>query len=118
VATIFLPGALAVQVIGGQLLAASLLLAPEPPPLPLLLPLVIGVIVTAELIALAARVRTALTRSRPGGLRRIGAAALVGAAVYATTAAAGGRSVPSAFVAIVIASAACAALALALAEER
>lgn len=112
------PGALVVQVVGGLMLVGSLLLDRDWPTALLVLPLVAAVVVTAELIAFAARLSTPFDRSPGHDLRRAGIAAVIAGAVYGIVVLAGTLPGPTGVMAIALGSAACALLALGLAAER
>lgn len=108
------PTAIVAQVALGQLLAASLLTGGDGTPFLLLVPVVAGVIATAELLAITARMATPLDYEPGRDLRRAAAAVLVGAAVFAGVAAVRGAPGPTGLAAIGLASAACIAIALLL----
>jgi hypothetical protein len=82
VGALFSPAAITLQVIGGQALVGGLLLGPNPPDLLLLLPLLAGVVATAELLALVARLDTALERDAGGEFEEIGLSALAAGLVF------------------------------------
>jgi hypothetical protein len=111
------PAAITLQVIAGQVLAASVLLRPDGPAPPLLLvPVVAGVVLTAELLGLVARLDTPL-RPRPAPeLPRMGLSALIGGGVYAAVSLAGGLSGPTGLLAVALGGGACVVLAVVLAR--
>jgi hypothetical protein len=115
VAALFSPAAIVVQVIYGQLLAGSVLLAQDGPAPLLLLPVVVSVVVTAELLALVGRLGTPKGRD-PGGddLHRVGVAAVIGGVVFGAVVLVRGLPGPTGLVAIGVASAALFALAILL----
>jgi len=116
-AALFSPGWITVQVIGGQLLVASILLAPAPPTPLLVLPLVAGIIVTAELLAMVARLDTAPERESGPDLARVAVAGTVGAVVFAAVLLLGTLPGPRGLAAVALASAACLLLGLLLARR-
>ena len=108
------PPAIAAQVIVGQAMAATLLLGPEAPPLVTLLPAVVGVVATAELLALSARLGSPVERSPGPDLRRSLAATAIGAAVFGAVLLAGALPGPSGLAAVTLAAAALTGLAVVL----
>lgn len=76
------PRWIVLQVIGGQLLAAALLLAPGGPDPLWLLPLMVGVTLGAELLGAAARQDSPRGRSPLPELRRAGLSAVVGGGAF------------------------------------
>lgn len=118
VAALFFPAAIAVQVIGGQVLVGSVLLGQDGlAHLLLLLPVVAGVVATAELLAVVARLDTPLERDPGAGLHRVGLAAAIGGAVFAAVVLLGELPGPTGLVAIVLASGACVMLAVLLVKR-
>lgn len=113
-AVLLRPAALAAQVVVGQLLVAAVLLDPGGPPPVTLLPVVAGVVATAELLALAARLDGPFPRDAGAGLREAALATLVGSAAYGAVALLGALPGPSGLAAVALASGACLALALVL----
>lgn len=109
-----LPALIVVQVILGVLLVAGMQLHPAGPTPLLLLPVVAGVIATAELLAVAARVRASFSRDAGEDLRRAWISALIGAVVFGAVALVAGFPGPGGFIAVVLASAACATVAVLL----
>lgn len=112
VAALFSPAAIAGQVIVGQVLVGSVLLAREGPGLLPLLPMVAGVVVTAELLAVVARVDTPLERDPAGDLHRAGRAAVVGGGVFGVVMLVGELPGPTGLAALALASGACVAVAV------
>ena len=112
------PGALVVQVIGGLLLVGGLMHGRDWAGALALAPLVIAVVVTAELLALAGRMDAPFVRPPGADLRRAGAAAGIAGIVYAAVVLAGILPAPSGIIAVAAGSAACALLAWQLAAER
>lgn len=101
---LFSPAAVTAQVIAGQALAGSLLTSPQGPRPLLLVPVLAGVVATAELLAAVARLDASVERSATEGLGRMGAAAVVGAGVYAAVALVGDLPGPTGLLAVVLAS--------------
>ena len=108
------PPAIVLQVIAGQGLAASILLNPGAPSPILLLPAVVGVVATAELLALSARLGSPVERSPAPDLGRALAATAIGAAVFASVLVAGALPGPTGIVAVTLASAALVGVAMVL----
>lgn len=114
VVALFVPAGITAQVVGGQVLVGSLLLGQAGVRPLLLLPLVAGVVVTAELLGVAARLATLVERDPRDDLQRAGIATLVGAGAFGVAAMAGGLPGPSGLLAVALASGACAVLAAVL----
>ena len=108
---LFYPAAIAVQVIGGQVLLGSLLVGSEGTAPLLLVPAVAGVVVTAELLAVVARLDTQLERDPGDDLPRAGLAAVIGGAVFGAVVLVSGFPGPIGLVAVGLASGACVVLA-------
>lgn len=108
---LFSPAAIAVQVICGQVLVGSLLVAQDGPPHLLLAAVVASVIVTAELLAVVARMDTPLASDPRDDLPRAGTAALMGGGVFAVVLLLSGVPGPTGIVAVALASGACVVLA-------
>lgn len=108
------PAAITAQVVTGQLLVGSLLLMPDGPAPLLLLPLVATVVITAELLGVAARLDLPLQRPAGEDLRRSVIAAVTGGAAYGGVVLAAALPGPSGLRGIALASAACVALAVVL----
>lgn len=111
------PTWIAVQVLFGQLIAAKLLVVLDGATLRVL-PVVAGVIATAELLAEVARLDAPAARDPRGALRSAAVAAALGAAVFIAVALAGTLSGPTGLLAIGLASAACVFLAILLVRRR
>ncbi len=112
----FLPPAITVQVIGGQILIESLLLQGGPAPL-MLVPLFAGVVITAELLAIVAWLDTPLRREPGNTFVTAGRSALIGAAVFGAVLLVSSLPGPGGLVAVGLASGACVVLASRLARE-
>lgn len=106
------PAAITAQVIGGQLLVGSVLLAPDGPAPLYVLPLVATVVLTAELLGVAARLDLPFRRAAGEDLRRTAVAAVIGGAAYAVVVLAAALPGPSGLMGIGLASAACILLAV------
>lgn len=98
------PGAIGVVVVGGVGLAGSLMLGPWAVGPLALLPVVAGVVATAELLALTGRLDTPVERDPGAELRQAGLATLIAAAVYGVVAVVGAAPGPSGFLAVVVAA--------------
>lgn len=116
-AAAFLPAAIAVQVIGGQILAAGVLSAPSGAVVLLALPVVLGVVVSAELLAVVARLDLPTPRAPDGALRRAGFAATIGVGVYTAVSLAGALPGPAGPVATLVAAGGIVAVALLLVRD-
>jgi hypothetical protein len=108
------PSAIVAHVIGGQLLAGSVLVAPGGGELVPLLAIVAGAVATAELLAGAARLNMPIERDGREDMRRAVLAAVAGAGVFGAVALVGTLPGPSGLVAVALASGACIVLALLL----
>ena len=113
VALIF-PAAIAVQVVAGQVLLGGLLVGPDGPASLLLTPAVAGVIVSAELLAVVARMDTHLDSDPRNDLSRAGLSALIGGGVFGAVVLVSGFPGPTGLVAVALAAGACFALAILL----
>lgn len=113
-AAIFSPAAIIVQVIGGQLLAASVVLGRDGSPTLLLLPVIASVVATAELLAIVARSAAALDRDPGDDVRRAGVTVSIAAVVFGVVAIIGRLPGPTGILAIVLAASACLVLAVLL----
>lgn len=111
------PPMITVQVIAGQLLAASLLLRPDAPPFLLLLTMVIGVVATAELLAQVARIQTSVDFDPREEVHRVVVSAAVGGSVFGMVVLLGRVPGPTGLAAIGLASAACVIVAIVLASD-
>jgi hypothetical protein len=111
------PAGIAVQVVWGQALVGSLLVAPGGPSALWLGPGVAGVILTAELLAAVARMDTPIESDPRDDLPRAVTAALIGVAVFGAVTLAGAIPGPTGLAAIVLAAGACAVLGALLAGD-
>ncbi|MGD8279342.1 MAG: hypothetical protein PVH00_14995 [Gemmatimonadota bacterium] len=118
VAALFRPGWITGQVVTGLMMAAGLMIGPAAASSLRMLPLVAGIIATAELLAAAARLDAPVERVARGELRRAGLAAGLGAVVFAAVLFAGVLPGPSGLLAVGLASAACVVLAILLVTRR
>lgn len=105
------PAAIAAQVVGGQVLVGTILAGAVRPPLLLSLAMLAGIVATAELLAVVARLDTPIEADPTDELPRIGLASLAGAAIFAAVLLASGLPGPGGLVAVALASAACLVLA-------
>jgi hypothetical protein len=115
-AGLFFPAAITVQVIAGQVLAGCILWGSGQGARSLLLvvPIIASVVATAELLAGVGRLETTPGNDPGDYLRRAGAAAAIGAVAFGAVLLFGELPGPTGLIAIVLASAACAALAILL----
>ncbi len=111
VLALFVPAAIAVQVIAGQVLVGGLLLGLDGTAVLMLVPAFAGVVATAELLAMVAWLDTPVQRDPGDALPRAGLAALIGGGVFGAVTLASGLPGPGGLVAVVLASAACVVLA-------
>jgi hypothetical protein len=109
---LFLPAAITLQVVGGQLLVARLVVGPNDPSLLLLVLAVAGVVATAELLAVVARLDMPLRRDSGDALPRTGYAAAIGGGIFGAVTLLSGLPGPTGLVAVVLASGACLILAI------
>jgi len=114
----FMPPVIAIQVVGGQALVASLLMSQGGWTLLLLVPSVAGVVATAELLAVVARLDSPIWRESGHTVSAAGRAAVMGAGVFGAVALVGAIPGPTGLLAVVLASGACVVLARRLAGER
>ena len=114
---LLLPAGVAFQVITGQALVAGLLLAENGPASVLLVPVVAGVVVTAELLADVARLDTPLRRDLTGAAASAGRAAVVAGGVFGAVMPVGGLPGPTGVLAVVVASGACVLMAARLLSD-
>lgn len=98
------PGAIGVGVVGGVALAGSLMLGPWAVGPLALLPVVAGIVATAELLALVGRLDTPVPRDAGGELRRAGWATLIAAAAYGVVAVVGAVPGPTGLLAVGVAA--------------
>lgn len=110
---LLLPAAITVQVVAGQLLVVGALLGGTADLVSLAV-VVAGVVSTAELLAVVARLDAPVERTPTGDLSRTLVAALVGAAAYAGVSLVAGVPGPRGLAAVLLASAACAVIGIAL----
>ena len=113
---LFVPAAIALQVIGGQTLVGSLMLGQSVGALFLAL-LIASVIHTAELLAVVARLDSPAARHPRDDLRRVGLATAIGTAAFTIVLLLRGFPGPTGPVAILVACAACGMLAALLASR-
>ena len=106
------PAFLAVPVLAGQALCVGLLMTPGGPAPSAVVPVLVGVILGAELTAVADRLDSPVRRTPAGTLRRLGMAGVVGAAVYTVAATAGGLPLLSGLLGTGLAAVGCVAVAL------
>jgi hypothetical protein len=116
VAALFRPVWITGLVVTGQLMALGLLAGGAAPFA--VLPVVAGVIASAELLAAAARLDSPGERIPVGEFQRAALAAALGAAVFAAVALAAALPGPTGLLAVGLASAACVALAILLVTRR
>lgn len=108
------PASLWAQVVAGQIMAGALLLGADATPWWLVLPVVAGVVATAELASIAARLDVVVPRPPSTDLRGAFRSVLVAAVAFATVALAAGLPGPAGFLAVALASLACAGAAILL----
>ncbi|MEJ2185950.1 MAG: hypothetical protein P8Z36_08425 [Gemmatimonadota bacterium] len=104
VAGLAAPGAIGVALVGGVALAGSLMMGPWAVGPLALLPVVAGIVATAELLALVGRLDTPVPRDAGGELRRAGWATLIATAAYGVVAVVGAVPGPTGFLAVVAAA--------------
>ena len=117
VAALFLPAGIAVQVITGQVLVANLLLGQDGPDPLLLMPVVAGVVVTAEQLAMVARFDTPIPRDHTDVSANAWLAAAIGGGVFGAVMLVSGVSGPISLVGVVAASGACIGIAALLMRD-
>lgn len=115
---VFSPGALVVQVIAGQMLAGSVLVGPEGAGLLAVVPLVAGVVITAELLGVTARIIDTPERHPGEELRRVGVTALLGGGVFGVVAVLGRLPGPGGLLGAGLAGGALVLVAMLLAKRR
>lgn len=117
---LYRPAAAVALPVAGQVLAVALLLVPAPPHLLWLLPVVAGVLLSAELVGVAARLAYPFARDPASALRGAARSAFVGAGVFAVVAllvtSLDALPSPSGLAATVLAVGACALLAVVFAR--
>ena len=114
VVALFRPGFILAQLVVGQILVVSVLLAPGGPGLGRVIPVMALVVATAEVLGLAARARVPMDLDPRAGLRRAGMAALVGGSAFAVVGSAQAIPGPSGITATALAAAGCVLLAFGL----
>lgn len=114
----FLPAAITLQVIVGQLLLARLLVEGSGGAALTLVPLMAGIVVTAELLAVVARLDMPLERDPRGVYTEVGLAAVVAGGVFCLVLAVGDLPGPGGLVAICVGSGACVVLATLMPRPR
>lgn len=117
VVALFFSGGITAQVIGGQVLAGSLLSGLDGASALLLLPMVAGVVFTAELLGVVARLDTPLERDPTRDLQGAALATVIGGGVFGAVVLVGDLPGPTGFAAIALASGACGLLAILLAKK-
>ncbi len=111
VLALFVPAAIAVQVIAGQVLVGGLLMGQDGPAALMLVPAFAGVVATAELLTMVAWLDTPLQRDPSDALPRAGLAAVIGGGVFGAVMLVSGLPGPGGLVAVGLASGACVLLA-------
>lgn len=117
VVALFFSGGITAQVIAGQVLAGSLLSGLDGAAALLLLPMVAGVVLTAELLAVVARLDTPLEPDPTRDLQGAALATLTGGGVFGAVVLVGHLPGPTGLTAIALASGACGLLAILLVEN-
>jgi hypothetical protein len=115
---LFAPAWIAVQTLGGLVVAAKLLLATDGPAPLLMLPVVAGVVATTELLGAAARFRGPIQRRARGEFRAAARSATIGCAIFVAVVLVGRLDGPAGLLATGLASTACIALAILLVTPR
>jgi len=118
VAALFYPAMITIQVLLGQLLLGLVLMRGEGGASALLIPTLAVVVITAELLAIVARWDTPLPRDPRAELPGVITAGVMGGAVFAVVMLAAVLPGPRGFLAVGLASAACAGLATMLVRNR
>lgn len=108
---VFSPTAIAIQVVAGQALAAGVLLGPTDAGFVAVLPLVVGVVVTAEMLGAVARLGITPGRDPRTGLRRSGLAGFLGGATFGLVALLIGLEGPGGLTGLALAGGGCVLLA-------
>lgn len=114
---LFFPAAIVFLVITGQVLIGVLLVRQDGPTLLLLTPAMAGVVLTAELLAVVARMDTPFEAHPRADLPRGLLTAVIGGGVFAAVAALGTLGGPVGLWAVVLASAACLVLAVVMVRK-
>ena len=105
------PAAIAVQVVVGQVLLGSLLMAGGRADPLALVPVFASVVATAELLADVARMDTPFESERRGDLHQVGLATVVGGGAFGAVVLVGDVPGPTGVLAVALASGACVVLA-------
>lgn len=116
VLSVFFPAAITTQVIGGQALVGLLFLVQDGTALTLTVPLVATVVVTAELLAVVARLDTPLPRGPGDALARTGRASVLAGALFAGAILISAAPGPTGILAVGLGSVACLVLAIRMAR--
>jgi hypothetical protein len=111
------PAAITVQVVWGLTLLGNLLVGPAGANPLLLIPAITGIIFTAEILAIVARMDTPFHNDPRDDLPRAIVSALIGGAVFGAVSLLSGFRGPTGFVAVVLASGACVLLAILLVRD-
>lgn len=114
---LFYSGGITAQVIGGQVLAGSLLSGLDGPATLILLPVLASVVLTAELLGIVARLDTPLEREPTRDVQGAALATVIGGGVFAAVVLVGDLPGPTGLTAIALASGACGLLAILLAKK-
>lgn len=117
VVALFSSAGITAQVIAGQVLAGSLLPGLDGAAVLMLLPMVAGVVLTAELLGVVARLDTPLERDPTRDLQGAALATVIGGGVFAAVVLAGDLPGPTGLTAIALASGACGLLAILLVKK-
>jgi hypothetical protein len=112
------PAMITLQVLAGQVVLATILLGRDTSGALLLAPAIVGVVATAELLAVVARLDLPIERAPGLDLHRALLAAVAGGAGFAAVVLVAGVPGPGGLLAISLASAACAGLATLLSRIR
>lgn len=127
VSALFAPAMIMVQVAAGQVIVAGLLLRPDAPGallrpdapgMLLLVAMLIGVVATAELLAVVDRVVTSVDHDPRDDLRRAALAAAVAGVTFGFVLLLGSMPGPTGLAAVALASVACVIVALVLSAQR
>lgn len=116
-AALYSPGAIIAQVIVGQLLAAGLVLGRGDSTTLFVLPVIVSVVATAELLAAVGRSATAPDRDPGDDLRTTVVTISIASVVFGVVAIIGRLPGPTGILAIALASAACVVLAFLLVSD-
>lgn len=113
-AALFAPQLIVLEVVAGQLLAASLPSIHTGAGVWIVLPVIVGVIVTGELLGTAARLNSPVERDPGGDLGRAATAAIAGGIIFGIVLGVGRLPGPTGIIAVAIAGAGCVAAAVLL----